>query len=436
MSRAARRIVEKLRLHGYEALFAGGWVRDYLLGRKPKDVDIATSALPDQVLRLFPKSRALGAQFGVVQVRSYGHAYEIATFRSDHDYRDGRHPASVTFSGPEQDALRRDFTINGLFFDPLSEKIIDYVQGRNDLDAGLIRSIGNPEERFSEDKLRMLRAIRFSCTLGFAIVPETWNAILKYAPEVLQVSWERIRDEMTQIITSPGPNKGLALLRDSGILKFILPEVSSMIGMVHSQNAGNELDLFSHTQRALALLKNPSAPLAWGTLLHDIGKPLAVESGNPEPLNAHPEIGAVFAEAICRRFRMSKEESDQVMNLVLLHSRFAKARELRKSDLRRLLRSPYIGDHLELHRVDRLSGQKDLDSYTFCMQKLEESKGQLFPDPLLNGEDLISMGYLPGPIFGQILRAVEDWQLEGTIHTKRDALERVRAVFPLERETT
>jgi len=434
MKAAARRIVEKLRLHGYEAFFAGGWVRDHLLGRKPKDIDIATSAHPNEVARLFPRSRSIGAQFGVIQVLLYGHPYEVATFRSDQGYEDGRHPSAVTFSDPEQDALRRDFTINGLFFDPISDRIVDFVDGQKDLEARLIRTIGDPVKRFTEDKLRMLRAIRFSCALEFAIVPETWSAIREFAPEILQVSWERIRDELAKILTGPAPGQGLSLLYLSGMLKHILPEIEALQGVPRSLQSSPEPDLLTHTCLALNYLRRPSVALAFGALLHDVGKPDAVTSGNAELLKRHAELGARKAEAVCRRLKMSNDESARIVDLVSNHSQFGKVRQLRESDLQRLLRRPGIEDNIELHRADRISSGKDLDTYKFCIEKLEQYRQQPLPAPLLNGEDLIRMGYSPGPIFKEILRTLEDLQLDGTISSREEAVAHVQASFPLTAE--
>ncbi len=430
MRTAARRIVEKLRLHGHAAFFAGGWVRDYLLNRKPKDIDIATSALPEAVHRLFPRSRLIGAQFGVVQVPMYGHFYEVATFRSDHEYLDGRHPTAVTFDGPEQDALRRDFTINGLFFDPIDDRIIDYVQGRRDLESGLIRTIGDPGLRFSEDKLRMLRALRFSCTLGFAIVPETWIAIQESAPQILQVSWERIRDELTRILTGSAPSQGLDLLQSSGILKYVLPEIDALREVPTSFQSKSQEDVLAHTRRLLELLRKPSLVLAFGALLHDVGKPQAIASGSPDLLKRHAELGSRIAESICRRLRLSNEETIQIVDLVAMHSRFRRVRELRESELYRLLHRPDIESHLELHRVDRLSGGRSIDTYRFCIEKLAQYEKHPIPAPLLSGEDLIGMGYTPGPLFKTILRAIEDLQIEGTIRSREEAMAHVRAAFP------
>ncbi len=409
MRRAACRIVEKLRLHGCEAFFAGGWVRDFLLRRKPKDIDIATSALPDEVLRIFVNSRLIGAQFGVVQVSLYGHTYEVATFRSDNAYLDGRHPSSVTFSGPEQDALRRDFTINGLFYDPMADRLIDYVHGRNDIQGKLIRTIGNPAERFAEDKLRMLRAIRFASSLDFKIVPETWEAIRKLAPEILQVSWERIRDELGGILAGTDPATGLELLHRSGLLMRVLPEVEAM-----------EEDGFSHARAALALLRKPSVPLAFGTLLHDIG----------QKTSEHAEQEAKIAEGICRRLRMSNEEINRTVDLVSTHAEFSKIGAMRESALRRLLTRPNIADHLELFRVCCLSGKRGLETHEFCLQKLQQCNREAAFTPLISGEDLIAMGYSPGPVFKEILQSVEDLQLEGALRTREEAVAHVKSAFP------
>jgi tRNA nucleotidyltransferase/poly(A) polymerase len=404
MQRAARRIVEKLRAHGHEAFFAGGWVRDYLLRRKPKDIDIATSAHPDEVLRLFPKSLAIGAQFGVIQVSMYGHPYEIATFRSDNPYVDGRHPSSVTFSNPEQDALRRDFTINGLFFDPLANRVIDYVHGKADIQSRVIRTIGNPKDRFVEDKLRLMRAIRLACVLDFEIVQETWEAIRELSPGILQISNERIRDELLKVLTGPDPARGLDLLHESGLLTHILPEVEAFFGT----------ELFTLVKIQLGILRAPSAVLSMSVLLQDAGA-----------------TGELTHE-ICRRLRMSNVEADQIADLIASRSSFIQAKELREADLRRLLNKPNINDHLELLRAYCISSQRGLASCSFCLDKLSEYAQNPIGTPLLKGEDLIKMGYRPGPIFKQILRTIEDLQLEGALKTREEALERVQLTFPLD----
>jgi poly(A) polymerase len=428
MRKAARRIVEKLRLNGHEALFAGGWVRDYFLHRKPKDIDIATSARPEQVLRLFPHSRSIGAQFGVIQVILYGRAYEVATFRSDHAYFDGRHPSSIAFSEPEQDALRRDFTINGLFYDPIANCLIDYVRGKMDIQNRVIRTIGNPDARFSEDKLRMLRALRFACDLSFTIVPETWDAIQKHASDILQISWERIRDELIKLLTGPAPDEGLRLLYQSGLLRHILPEIAAMRGIPQSQEDSSDGDVFAHTQNALARLHKPSAILAMGTLLHEVGKP-STFSANSSQWAGHAQEGGKISEAIARRLRMSNEETAQIVDLVSTHSEFLHINEKRESAQRRLLCKPNIADHLELLRVHCLGSQSSLEIYSRCLKKREEYQQTL--GPLIKGEDLIEMGYLPGPIYGEILRAVEDLQLEGILKTREEALKHIKVSFPI-----
>lgn len=416
MKQAARRIVEKLRRRGHQAFFAGGWVRDFLLGRKPKDIDIATSARPDELLRLFPGSRAIGAQFGVVQIRSYGHAYEVATFRTEAAYLDGRHPSSVTFSGPEQDALRRDFTINGLFYDPVEERVIDYVHGREDLQARVIRTIGNPIERFSEDRLRMLRAIRLACSLGFEIVPETWKAIRELAPAVVEVSRERIRDELIRIFTGLHPGMGLGLLHDSGLLEHILPEVAALA------RQGASRDALTRTCRRLSLLRRPSVSLAFATLLQDVGETAAE--------------GSKIARNICRRLRMSNEELEQVGNLISAHTAFLSAGEMRKSALVKLFRKPDIDEHLELLRINCLSVAHRLEAYRYCKRKIEEYHGEVIAPTLVNGEDLIAMGYSPGPIFKRILGEVEDLQIEGRLKTREEALAHIKKSFPKTEEPT
>jgi len=421
MRKAARRIVEKLRLHGQEAFFAGGWVRDFLLHRKPKDIDIATSALPDEVLRLFPNSRAIGAQFGVVQVFLYGRAYEVTTFRSDLGYADGRHPSAVTFSGPEQDALRRDFTINGLFYDPIGNRLIDYVHGKADIQKKLIRTIGDPGARFAEDKLRMLRALRFSCDLEFEISSETWAAIQQLAPEILQISRERTRDELTKLFTGPAPEKAFDLLLASGLMQHILPEIAA------TRETPLDRDVFTQTRDALARLRKPSPALAFATLLHDVGKTGECAADEPACFSQHAMESAKISEEIGRRLRMSNDEIGQIVDLVAAHEDFMHIDEIRESARRRLMRKPKIADHLELLRVNSLSSRRSLKVYSDCLGKLKEYSREMAP--LIGGEDLIEMGYSPGPLIGEILRAVEDLQLDGALRTREEALLHVKASY-------
>jgi poly(A) polymerase len=432
MQKAARRIVEKLRRHGHEALFAGGWVRDHLLHRPAQDIDIATSAHPDEVLRLFPRSIGIGAKFGVIQVRMYGHPYEVATFRTEGGYADGRHPSEVSFAGPEQDARRRDFTVNGLFYDPIRERVIDFVGGKPDLARRIIRTIGTPRNRFEEDKLRLLRALRFACGLDFGIATETWDAIRALAPEIRQVSQERIRDELLKILTGPAPSRGFDLLQESGLLAEILPEVQAMRGVQQPPEFHPEGDVFTHTKLALGYLRKRSPVLVMGTLLHDVGKPPTFSIKERIRFDGHVELGAQMAESICRRLRMSNEEVQQVVELVLHHLRFMNVFEMRKSTLTRFLRMPHFDDHLELHRADCLSSHRNLDSYQFCVERLKELRSQAPPPPpLINGEDLIALGYHPGPVFKEILDAVEDLQIEKTLTTRDAARDFVLSNFPL-----
>jgi poly(A) polymerase len=429
MIKAARRIVKKLRQDGHEALFAGGCVRDYFLNRKPKDIDIATSARPKEVLRLFPHSTAIGIQFGVVQVRMYGRPYEVATFRSDAVYHDGRHPSSVTFSGPRQDARRRDFTINGLFYDPEADRLIDYVGGRTDLKRKKIRAIGNPRERFAEDKLRMLRAIRFACDLSFTITAETWEAIRKLAPGILQVSGERIRDELIGIVTGPAPGSGLEMLHESGLLEHILPEVEAMHRI--APFPGSRTDMLEQTGNALSLLHHPSPELALGTLLHNAGFCAGLSGERSIPSEENAGLGGKTAEKICRRLRMSREGTERVADLVRTQPLIFKAKKMKESTLKRLLRKPDFADHMELHRVRARSSGIALECYNLCRRKLREYARQLNAPPLITGEDLISLGYKPGPLFKKMLRTIEDLQLEDAFRTKEDAIGYVKRLFPL-----
>ena len=431
MERAARRIVDKLRHHGHEAFFAGGSVRDLLLRRKPQDIDIATSAVPEQVRQLFPHSSMIGARYGVVQVRLYGHSYEVTTFRTEGPYLDGRRPSSITFSSPEQDARRRDFTINGLFYDPVAERIIDYVRGRADIHSRIIRTIGRPEDRFAEDKLRMLRAVRFACSLDFAIEPATWEAIREHSGEIKLVSWERIRDEILKLLTGPDPSRGLDLLRDSGLLRWILPEVDAMRGVPQPPNYHPEGDVYTHTKLALGLLRRPSPELALAALLHDVGKPPTYSLEDRIRFDGHVEVGARIAAEICRRLRLSNQQTEHVVDLVLHHLRFMHVKEMRQSTLKRFLSKENFRDHLELHRVDCLSSHRDLEGYRYCLEKLRELEREPPPrEPLVRGDDLIDLGYGPGPLFKQILSAVEDMRLEGLVRTREEALEQIRKLFP------
>ncbi len=422
-------IVKTLSGAGHRALFAGGVVRDLLLGNRVSDIDIATSALPQEVEALFPHTIAVGKQFGVMIVVINSTNYEVATFRAEAGYLDGRHPSSVRFTGAEEDARRRDFTVNALFLDPLTKDIIDYAGGLEDLKGRLIRTVGNPAERLEEDKLRMLRAVRFACQLGFEIDSNTWEEVRRQAGKLLRVSWERIRDELLKILTGPAPARGLDLLSDSGILNVILPEVAAMRGVPQPPEFHPEGDVFVHTRLMFEIAGQvPDPDLALAILLHDVGKPPTLTVRDRIRFDGHDQKGAEMAEAIGRRLRLSVQQIEELIELVREHLRFIPVQEMRESTLKRFLRKENVEKHLELHRLDCLASHGDLTSYDFCRAKLEEfSQEAMRPDPLLNGHDLIALGLTPGPLFSEILSSLEDLQLEGKIVTREEALEWVRS---------
>lgn len=424
-------IVGTLRAEGYEALFAGGVVRDLLLGRQVSDIDVATSAPPEAVERLFPNSIPVGRQFGVVVVVIDSIPYEVSTFRLEHGYEDGRHPTSVEFTDARQDALRRDFTVNALFLDPQTEEVLDFVGGQMDLQDRIIRTVGQPEARFREDKLRILRALRLACQLNFQIDPLTWEALRRFAPELPQVSWERIRDELLKTLTGPNPARGLQLLSESGLLEVILPEVAALRGVPQPPEFHPEGDVFEHTNLMLKLGENLSETLALGALLHDVGKPPTFAVRERIRFDGHAEVGAEMAREVCRRLRLSNEQTEAVVDLVKNHLRFIHVREMRESTLKRFLRKANFHEHLELHRLDCLASHGDLSNYHFCRQKLEElSREAMRPPPLIRGHDLIALGFKPGPVFKEILTAVEDLQLEGGLSSKEEALQWVHEHYP------
>ena len=447
-----RSIVQTLRQQGFLAYLVGGCVRDLLLGREPKDYDVATSATPQQVMSIFPETYAVGAQFGVVLVpapdseiepdladaspdnRSKSHAVEVATFRSDIGYSDGRHPDEVRFSArPEDDVARRDFTINGMLLDPETGEVLDFVGGRKDLEAGIIRAIGNPEQRFAEDKLRMLRAVRFAARFEYSIEPATFAAMQKLAPEIHVVSRERVRDELTRMLTEGHGRRAFLLLDASGLLQPVLPEIAAMKGVQQPPEYHPEGDVFVHT---LLLLENLPSPcpltLAWGALLHDVGKPATFRIA-PDRIrfDNHVEVGVKIAEEICRRMRFSNEEAEQILALVNNHMRFGHVSRMKESTLKRFLRMPAFDEHLALHRADSLASHRHLATYEFLQQKQTEIPAEkMRPSPLVTGEDLIALGHVPGPKFREILTAVEDAQLEGRLPSRDAALEFVRREFP------
>ena len=429
----ARDIVRTLRAAGHQAWLVGGCVRDLLLGVNPKDFDVATSAVPERIVELFPHAGLVGAHFGVVLVHHDSAHVEVATFRSDHDYADGRRPASVQFeTSPRQDVRRRDFTINGLLMDPADGAVVDYVGGRADLDGRLVRAIGDPDTRFREDHLRLLRAVRFAARFGFAIEPATFDAIHRNHAAILRVSAERVRDELVRILTEGGARRGFELLDASGMLTDLLPEVAAMKGVEQPPEFHPEGDVWVHTLLLLEKLHRPTPALALGALLHDVGKPPTFRVAERIRFDGHVEAGVELARGILARLRFSREESAQVEALVANHMRFADVPRMRESTLKRFLRLPHFEEHLELHRLDVLSSNRRLESYELVKRKLEElPEERLKPPPLITGATLIAAGYPPGPPFKQILTAVEDAQLDGAVTTEEEAMALVRERFPL-----
>jgi poly(A) polymerase len=449
-------IVRTLREHGHQAYLVGGCVRDMVLGREPADYDVTTDATPDQVMRMFPETYAVGAQFGVVLVphgssdarevrpavdatsvptdHSKADVVEVATFRSDIGYSDGRHPDRVQFStDPREDVERRDFTINGLLLDPIKGEILDFVGGRQDLKAGIIRTIGSPEQRFEEDKLRMLRAVRFAARFEYTIDPVTFAAMQKLAGNIHQVSRERVRDELSKMLIEGHARRALLLLDESGLLQQVLPEISAMKGVEQPPQFHPEGDVFVHTLLLLEKLPRPSPmTLAWGALLHDVGKPATFRVADRIRFDGHVEVGVKMAEQICKRFRFSNHETEQILALVKNHMRFGDVQRMKESTLKKFMRLPRFEEHLELHRLDCQSSHGDLTSYEFTREKLVSTpEASMRPAPLVTGNDLINAGYLPGPRFKEILAAVEDSQLEGQLQNKEQALAFVRQSFPI-----
>jgi poly(A) polymerase len=433
----ALQVIQSLHQAGFHAFLVGGCVRDLLLEREPADFDISTDATPDDVMRIFPKTYAVGAQFGVVLVAiSDTETIEVATFRSDVGYSDGRHPDEVRFTkSPQEDVQRRDFTINGLLLDPLTDEVLDYVGGRKDLEAGIIRTIGDPEKRFAEDKLRMLRAVRFAARFGYILERGTMEAIQKLAPQIHQVSAERVRDELTKMLTEGRARLAFFMLYASRLLREVLPEIAAMKGVEQPPEFHPEGDVFIHTLLLLDNLPQPCTPtLAWGALLHDVGKPPTFRVA-PDRIrfDNHVDVGVKIAEGICQRLHFSNEDTEQIVALVDNHMRFGDATRMSESTLKKFLRMPHFDEHLELHRLDCTASHGKLGSYDFVREKLASIPPEVMrPAPLLTGEDLIVAGYPPGPRFKEILAAVEDGQLENRLHNSEDAMAFVRREFPLE----
>lgn len=423
--------MEHLRASGHDAYFAGGCVRDLLLGITPSDFDVATSAHPDVVLKLFLRTFAVGAHFGVVlvadEIDGKQIVTEVATFRSDLAYSDGRRPEAVRFSeNAEEDVLRRDFTINGMLLDPQTDLVQDYVGGRVDLAAKMVRAIGDPLVRFDEDKLRMLRAVRFAARFDFEIEARTEAAIRQYAAEIHQVSLERIRDELTRMLTEGAARRAFKLLDRTGLLKQVLPEIDRLHGVEQPPEFHPEGDVWTHTMILLEQLPaGVSLTLAWGALLHDVGKPATFTPGPGRiRFNGHVEVGVRIAEDICRRLRFSNDESEQIVLLVENHMRFGDVERMKASTLKRFFRLREFPEHLALHKMDCLASHGGLELYDFAKAKYEETPAeQVRPVLLLTGRDLIAAGYTPGPEFKRLLALAEDAQLEGRIHTKEEALQ-------------
>ena len=433
----ANSICETLRRHGHEALLVGGCVRDLLLKREPADFDVTTDATPERVLQLFPDGIGVGAQFGVVLVLRDAAKVEVATFRSDVGYSDGRHPDRVLYSKtPQEDVARRDFTINGLLMRHDTGEVLDYVGGQDDLHAKLVRAIGDPQRRFTEDKLRMLRAIRFAARFAYAIESTTFAAIQEHASEIHVVSPERIREELTKLLTEGAARRGFELLEDSGLLQQLLPEISAMKGVPQPPEYHPEGDVWIHTRLMLEGLPVGVSPtLAWGVLLHDVGKPPtfrpASATGDRIRFDGHAEVGVKMATAICHRLRFSNDDAQQILALVANHMKFKDVAQMRKSTLKRFVRLPAFPEHLELHRLDCLSSHGRLEAYQALKHLLAETPAEQFSPPrLLTGVDLQDMGYVPGPHFQRMLTALEDAQLEGQLQTKDQAILFIRKNYP------
>jgi len=433
MEKTAREIAAHLRESGHIAYFAGGCVRDIVRGETPKDFDIATDAKPENVQKLFPRTYAVGAHFGVILVVENGFQFEVATFRSDEAYIDGRHPSAVHFSSPEEDAKRRDFTINGMFYDPVAEEVIDFVGGCADIAARLLRAIGDPARRFAEDRLRMLRAVRLATVLDYQIDKQTWAALLANAASINEISAERIRDELMRIFLWPSRTRGWDLLDSSGLMRAVLPEIEGMKGCKQPEQFHPEGDVFKHTRLMLQFLpEKVSVPLVFSVLLHDVAKPrtATVDETGRIRFSGHDRIGAEMTEKIMRRLRFSGAEIDATVEMVRQHMVFKDVPKMREAKLKRFMARPTFDDELELHRVDCEGSHRMLDNYEFLLRKREEFASEpIIPPPLVRGDDLIALGLKPGPRFGEILEAVETRQLEGNLRTREEALEWVQREY-------
>jgi poly(A) polymerase len=430
-ARLAREAAAALRSAGYEAWLVGGCVRDRLLGRPVHDRDLATNATPRELRRLFPDAIEVGAHFGVVLIRREGAEIQVATYRSESSYRDGRHPDQVRFEKDVRaDLARRDFTINALLEDPFTGEVIDHVGGRADLEARLVRAIGDPRERFAEDHLRMLRAVRFAAALGFEIEPRTFDAIRELAPRITRISPERIRDELSRILTGEAPRRGFELLDATGLLEPILPEVARMKGVEQPPDYHPEGDVWTHTLLMLGELSNAPLDLAWGCLLHDVGKPVTQTFEDRIRFSGHEKVGAEMAREILGRLRYPRELIERVAWLVAQHMRFKDAEKMTEATFKRFVRQNGFDTLLELYRIDLASSGRPLAIYEAVRRRLEQLPPEaLHPPPLLRGRDLLKMGYAPGPEFSRALTALEEEQLAGRVTGREEAEEFVRRVL-------
>ncbi len=422
----AKEIVARLQSAGFAAFWVGGCVRDFLLGREPQDFDIATDAKPEQVEKLFKKTIPVGKKFGVIIVVENKQQFQVATFRAEADYQDGRRPEKVVFANAEADASRRDFTVNGLFYNPLTEKIHDWVGGEKDLRAKIIRTIGKPEERFGEDHLRMLRAVRFAAQLNFKIEPGTFAAIQTLAPKIKVISAERIREELIKLFAPPHAGRGLVLLRDSGLLEHILPELAATVDCEQSPNFHPEGSVFNHI--CLMLEKMPAGAhesLPWAAILHDISKPVTAErdaATGKIHFYGHEKVGAEMAEAILRRLKFPNKQTEAIVEAVRHHMQFKDVKQMRKATLRRLLMRETFPLEMELHRLDCLGSFGDLEHYNFLLEEAEALKQQpAIRPPLLTGNDLIKLGLKPGKELGALLAEIREQQLSDELKTPREA---------------
>jgi len=425
-------IVRRLVDAGFRAVFAGGCVRDRILGVEPKDFDIATDARPEVVLKLFDRTVAVGAKFGVIAVIVGDDQFEVATFRADAAYLDGRRPSAVRFGAIEEDAIRRDFTIGGMFYDPIADQLIDLVDGMRDLRAGIIRAIGNPDERFEEDHLRILRAIRFAARLNFTIDPATWSAMLRSAPKITQIAAERIGEEIAMMMTEGGAARAMDLMIASGLMQLLLPEVVEMRGCAQPENFHPEGDVYTHTRIGVAMLPaGCSETVAFGILLHDIAKPRCrAETGDKVTFYGHVEQGAVMAAEMLARLKRSRAVQERVAYLVKNHLKLCMAPRMRPATLKRMLAEDGFDELMEVAFMDAMASSSYLGFWHFCKHAMSTMTAQeIRPPRLIGGDDLKELGFTPGPRFKAILKDVEDQQLDGLLANRDDALEYVRVHY-------